>query len=64
MNNKFQIFGSASSKDYDVIVFVDSLGTIQESHDAVTVFENELIKILNEYEFYKGGTYIKSIYSI
>ena len=25
MNNKFQIFGSVSSEDYDVMVFVDEI---------------------------------------
>lgn len=40
----FQIFGSSSSIDYDVMFFVDKLGTIDENH--------ALIKELNE-EFEK-----------
>lgn len=47
-NLKFQIFGSPSSKDYDVLVFVDKLGTIQENHDLIDTLNDsvyqELIK--------------------
>lgn len=32
---KFQIFGSKSSQDYDVLVFVDKLGTISENHELI-----------------------------
>lgn len=42
---KYQIFGSVSSIDYDVLVFVDSLGTIQENHDTVHRFNDELDKL-------------------
>jgi hypothetical protein len=38
---KFQIFGSSSSIDYDILIFVDKLGTIQENHDLVDEY-NEL----------------------
>jgi hypothetical protein len=45
---KYQIFGSKSSQDYDVLVFVDSLGTIQENHEAITILDIELAKILTD----------------
>jgi len=32
----YQIFGSKSSTDYDIMFFVDSLGTIQESHELIS----------------------------
>jgi len=45
---RYQIFGSASSVDYDVLVFVDSLGTIQENHDTVHHYNDELVKLFAE----------------
>lgn len=45
---KYQIFGSKSSQDYDVLVFVDKLGTIQESHELITVLDNQLSKTLTD----------------
>jgi len=41
MENDYQIFGSKSSKDIDVMVFVDFLSTIDENH--------KFIKECNEY---------------
>lgn len=41
----FCIFGSASSKDYDVIVFVKELGTIEENHKYIKMYD----VILKEY---------------
>lgn len=49
MNNIiFQIFGSASSRDYDVLVFVDKLGTIQENHETITKLDKEISLILTD----------------
>ena len=45
---KYQIFGSKSSQDYDILVFVDKLGTIQENHEAITILDIELSKILTD----------------
>lgn len=42
MNLPYQIFGSKSSRDYDVIVFVDEIGTIQESHELITKLDKLL----------------------
>lgn len=39
---KYQIYGSASSKDYDVLVYVDKLGSIQENHELIDVVNEEL----------------------
>lgn len=36
----YQIFGSPSSKDYDILVFVKELKTIQENHEQVTELES------------------------
>jgi hypothetical protein len=45
MQNKFQIFGSPSSQDYDVLVFVDAISPIiQVAHDECKRF-NELLLI-------------------
>lgn len=41
-NLPYQIFGSKSSRDYDVIVFVDDIGTIQESHELITKLDKHL----------------------
>lgn len=41
-NLPFQIFGSKSSRDYDVIVFVDDIGTIQESHELISKLDKLL----------------------
>ena len=38
----FQIFGSEDSKDYDIMVFVDEIGTKQESHERVAEFDRKL----------------------
>ena len=38
----FQLFGSASSQDYDVLVFVDKLDAIHANHDAVKAYNAEL----------------------
>lgn len=43
---KYQIFGSQSSRDYDVLVFVDRLGTIQENHELITILDRELAILL------------------
>lgn len=47
---KFQIFGSASSKDVDVMVFIDELKSTDENHS--------LVKLLNVYlfEIFKDST--------
>jgi hypothetical protein len=42
MNYKFQIFGSESSLDLDVLVFVDSIPSIQESHILCGEYDKEL----------------------
>jgi hypothetical protein len=38
----FQIFGSQSSRDYDLLVFVDQLGTIVENKAVVKSWEEQL----------------------
>lgn len=48
MKYPFQIFGSQSSMDYDVLVFVDKLGSIQENHETITAIELELAEILTD----------------
>lgn len=45
---KFQIFGSASSQDYDVMVFVDELHTISENHELIKKLNVELETIFND----------------
>jgi len=45
---KFQIFGSKSSQDYDVLVFVDKLGTISENHELIKKLNIELETIFND----------------
>lgn len=42
---KFNIFGSKSSQDYDVLVFVDSLGSIDDNHITVK-HNNEILEKL------------------
>ena len=42
MTNKFQIFGSASSLDYDVMVFVDKLESIESNHQRIKILNVEL----------------------
>lgn len=42
MKEKFQIFGSRSSRDYDVLVFVDQFGTTEENHQTVKRYNEEL----------------------
>ena len=36
---KFQIFGSKNSIDYDIMVFVDYIGSIQDSHNRITQYD-------------------------
>ncbi len=45
MENKYQIFGSKSSQDVDVMVFVDSIPSIEESHKLTKEF-NEILGTL------------------
>lgn len=44
----FQIFGSKYSQDYDVLVFVDKIGSIKENHETITRLDNELALILTD----------------
>lgn len=47
--NKFQIFGSENSTDYDVIVFVDEIPkVIDDAHSLCKQFNEELSKILTD----------------
>lgn len=55
---KFNIFGSKSSKDYDVLVFTNALGTIDENHATVKK-NNETIRQL----FLDKGWPVKEINS-
>jgi len=41
----YQIYGSEDSKDYDIMIFVDKIGCIQESHERVAEFDKKLSKI-------------------
>ena len=40
--NKFQIFGSRSSKDLDVMVFVDSIPKIDDAHNIIKSLNTEI----------------------
>jgi hypothetical protein len=42
----FQIFGSKSSKDYDVLFFVDELKSIKENHDLIKMLNTSVKKFL------------------
>lgn len=42
---RHQIFGSKSSTDYDIMVFVDKITTIQESHEIVSKLDKEFSEI-------------------
>lgn len=44
----YQLFGSSDSIDYDIMVFVDSLGTTQENHDTVTELDRKLALIYTD----------------
>ena len=43
-----QIFGSKSSTDYDIMFFVDTLGTIQESHEIISEIDKEYSEIYSD----------------
>jgi len=46
---KFQVFGSSSSQDYDIIVFIDSLkSTIKENDILVKYYEEQLSSIFTD----------------
>lgn len=45
---KFQIFGSKNSIDYDIMVFVDYIGSIQDSHNRITQYDKELSLIYTD----------------
>ena len=47
-NLKSQIYGSKSSHDYDIIIFVDKLGTIQESHELIEKYDELLSKVYTD----------------
>lgn len=42
MTEKFQIFGSKSSQDYDVLVFVDELSNIDSNHKRIKQFNQDI----------------------
>lgn len=48
MKNKFYIFGSENSTDYDILVEVDEILPIEKSHDICKSFNVELSKILKD----------------
>jgi len=48
MNKTHQIFGSKSSTDYDIMFFVDVLGTTQESHEIIEKIDKEYSKIYSD----------------
>jgi hypothetical protein len=48
MNEIHQIFGSKSSTDYDIMFFVDILGTTQESHEIIEKIDKEYSKIYSD----------------
>ncbi len=56
MNNKFQIFGSVSSEDYDVMVFVDKIPNIEESKILCQKFNKMLYM-----QFIDNGMKIKAL---
>lgn len=43
-----QIFGSKSSTDYDIMFFVDTLGTTQESHEIIAEIDKEYSEIYSD----------------
>ena len=51
MKNIYQIFGSASSIDYDVMVFVDKIPSIEESKHLCDKFNKELYQIFVDNNF-------------
>ena len=50
---EFQIFGSKSSKDLDVMVFVDSIESIEESHQTLKSLDTKLVEYFKHTK-YKG----------
>jgi hypothetical protein len=48
MKNKFYIFGSENSTDYDILVEVDKILPIEKSHDICKSFNVALSKILRD----------------
>lgn len=46
MKNKFYIFGSENSTDYDVLVEVDEIPAIEVAHEMCKVFNQEISEIL------------------
>lgn len=47
----FNIFGSQSSKDWDIMCFVDHIGTIEESHQRIKMLNEQISNILLENGF-------------
>lgn len=48
-NNKFYIFGSKDSKDYDILVSVDDVPqNVDEAHSVCQYFNNKISKILTD----------------
>jgi hypothetical protein len=50
---EWQIYGSASSQDYDIMVFVDELGSIEENHQLIKKLDVDMENILELYKYPK-----------
>jgi len=48
INEKYQIFGSHDSHDYDIMIFVNHIDSIQNSHERIYIFDKELSKIYSD----------------
>lgn len=48
MKEKFQIFGSESSEDYDVMVFVDNISNTEDSKNLCIYFNSLLAKLFKD----------------
>ena len=59
MNNRYYIFGSASSLDLDVLVFIDHLPSLEESKKMCNVF-NESLKSISSKKINSNLATIKS----
>lgn len=48
---KFQLFGSATSQDYDIMVFVDTIPTVKEASILCEMYGNDIAVILKDANF-------------
>lgn len=52
MDLKFQIYGSKSSQDLDIMVFVDKLGSINENKITIEKLKKRFSSIFPDYVLY------------